>query len=352
MKNLSFLPFLLFTQISWAQNPPPAIMPVRKTAPITECLFCDNKDYKIGSLNLDRTIDERSVVGKAASEGLPSTFEPSDLVDVEAKYITPLYRREYTALFIAAGKSEKMRRDAYIAMARMLDTAHASNIDLYIHSAYRSFETQCRVFTGKLVKQLSADKYISRSYTSPFSLFELMRDMKNGYKPEFTPKQLKTCIDEVNTRSALPGQSEHQLGSVADLVTMLPTYEPATPTPDKPQFSGYAVEYEMQDTPAFKWLQENAYKFGYALSYPNSEMKDFTKPNTRTGYIYEPWHWRYIGVDHARRFKDCNKLVLREFLHQVAKNPQFQCITTLSSAIKTAFFPARLSLPFEKYLGH
>jgi hypothetical protein len=52
-----------------------------------------------------------------------------------------------------------------------------------------------------------------------------------------------------------------------------------------------------------------------------------TAPNPRTGYIYEPWHWRFIGVKRATDYKYCgNRFVLREYLKQVAINPQFQCV--------------------------
>ncbi len=319
MKTLTILSFLLLAQISQGQV-------ARNSAPVkpkmTECLFCG---LGIGSKNCPRQVTETTVVGKPTSEGLPSLYEPQDLVDINPKYMTPLYQKNFTPEYIAAGKMEKMRLNAYTAMTRMLDAAHTARVDLFIHSAYRSYEVQCRVFSGKLVKQLSLNGFISKQYTSSYALSEMNRDIKAGYKPEFTSEQLQQAIIEVNTRSALPGQSEHQLGSAADLVTFIPKYEPLIPSEAKPQYSGYALEYEMQDTPAFKWLQENAYKFGYVLSYPNSETLDFSKPNSRTGYIYEPWHWRFIGADYATRFKNCGRLVLREFLTALAQNPAYQC---------------------------
>lgn len=321
MKTLiSVLAFVTFSWVSAQESPAPAIMPT--TSRPTKCFFCN---IDIGSKNRPREITDLSVVGKPAKEGIPSEHEPSDLIDIEPKYMTPLNRHHYTPRYISQGRMEKMRRDAYIAMTQMLDEAHLSGIDLFIHSAYRSYEVQCRVFSGKLVKQLSADGFISKQYTSNTALFEMNNDIDAGYVPEFNMSQLKQSIKSVNTRSALPGQSEHQLGSVADLVTMIPQYEPVEPTQTTPRFSGYALEYEMQDTPAFAWLQENAYKYGYVLSYPNSESLDFTQPNPRTGYIFEPWHWRYIGADYAARFKDCGRLVLREFLKALETDPQYQC---------------------------
>ncbi len=97
-------------------------------------------------------------------------------------------------LTLSEGKMEKMRRNAYISLTQMLDAAHKNKIDLFIHSAYRSYEVQCRVFSGKLVKQLSANGFISKQYTSPYALSEMNKDIKAGYQPEFTPDQLQQAL--------------------------------------------------------------------------------------------------------------------------------------------------------------
>lgn len=75
-----------------------------------------------------------------------------------------------------------------------------------------------------------------------------------------------------NAFSADQGYSEHQLGTALDFTT------PA---------SGLAL-LQAAD-PAYKWLQENAHDYGFVLSYP---------PNNAY-YKFEPWHWRYVGVDLA-----------------------------------------------------
>ncbi len=81
-----------------------------------------------------------------------------------------------------------------------------------------------------------------------------------------------------NAFSADQGYSEHQLGTTVDLsdVTTGGTY---------PTFA---------QTEAYAWLLKNAYRFGFILSYP--EDNGF--------YIFEPWHWRFVGVDLA---KDLNR---------------------------------------------
>lgn len=76
--------------------------------------------------------------------------------------------------------------------------------------------------------------------------------------------------------SAKPGYSEHQTGLVVDVATL-----------DNHCY----LESCFGDTPAGKWLEENSYKYGFILRYPK---------NKKTDFIYEPWHFRYVGKDLAR----------------------------------------------------
>ena len=92
----------------------------------------------------------------------------------------------------------------------------------------------------------------------------------------------------------------------------------------------------MQSTPAFEWLSKYAYEFGFVLSYPYSTVSGYEKPHPKTGYIYEPWHWRFIGVRHATEFKKCGAMVLREYLQQIEINPQFKCVQS-KAAVRLHF---------------
>lgn len=74
--------------------------------------------------------------------------------------------------------------------------------------------------------------------------------------------------------SARPGHSEHQLGTTVDL---------ALSRPDFLSFRG---------SPAAPWVAENAYRFGFTVSYPDGK-------EAITGYVHEPWHIRWVGVDLA-----------------------------------------------------
>jgi D-alanyl-D-alanine carboxypeptidase len=77
-----------------------------------------------------------------------------------------------------------------------------------------------------------------------------------------------------NQFSADQGYSEHQLGTAIDFTT----------TATGANFSAF------EKTPAYQWLLENAHRFGFILSYPKGN--DY--------YLFEPWHWRFVGTSLAR----------------------------------------------------
>ena len=78
--------------------------------------------------------------------------------------------------------------------------------------------------------------------------------------------------------SARAGYSEHQTGYTLDIVT----------------YNANMSSFEKTDE--FKWLQDNAYKYGFILRYPK-DKEDIT------GYSYESWHYRYVGKDVATKIK-------------------------------------------------
>lgn len=90
--------------------------------------------------------------------------------------------------------------------------------------------------------------------------------------------------------SAKPGHSEHQTGLAFDLGGQMK----------------YWLEMEFADTQEGIWLSENAHRFGFILRYPKGK-EDIT------GYAYEPWHFRYVGREHAERIYS-EGLTLEEYL--------------------------------------
>ena len=101
----------------------------------------------------------------------------------------------------------------------------------------------------------------------------------SGYRTERTQRGLfnnsvkRHGMDHALIYSAKPGYSEHQLGLAVDL---------------------NSTEESFDQTKEYKWLKANSYKYGFIERYPKG--KEFI-----TGYGYEPWHYRYLGVDLATK---------------------------------------------------
>ncbi|MET4783332.1 M15 family metallopeptidase [Glaciihabitans sp. UYNi722] len=96
---------------------------------------------------------------------------------------------------------------------------------------------------------------------------------------------------KADAQSARPGYSEHQTGLVADIA--------ASP-------SKCDIQACFGQTPQGIWLAANAWRFGYLLRYPADKT-------AVTGYIYEPWHFRYIGVELAAEMHAKAITTLEEF---------------------------------------
>lgn len=105
-----------------------------------------------------------------------------------------------------------------------------------------------------------------------------------------------------------PGTSEHQTGLTCDIVT--PAYQELN--------DGFA------ETAAAKWMAEHSWKYGFVLRYPK-DKQDITK------IIFEPWHFRYVGLEHAKAMKE-GGYCLEEYLYIVQK----QNVDALSGSLGNA----------------
>lgn len=136
-----------------------------------------------------------------------------------------------------------IHKDAYIDFLEMYEAARRDGAYINITSSYRSYHTQ---------------QYTYESW--------VQTEMSKGYS------RAQAEIN-ANTYSALPGHSEHQLGTTLDI------------------YSTGNVQN------VWNWLANNAHKYGFVLSYPQG--KEYL-----TGYVYEPWHYRWIGKDLALEYKE------------------------------------------------
>lgn len=149
-----------------------------------------------------------------------------------------------------SSKRRRARKQVAEALEKMSAAAQADGVKINVDSGYRGYDEQNALF----------NRYAKRD-----------------------------GVLKAERYSARPGQSEHQLGTAMD-------------------FGGTNRDYSegFADTSQGKWLLTHAHEYGFALSYPQGK-------EAVTGYQYEPWHYRFIGEELAREWKDSG-LTLIEFL--------------------------------------
>ena len=147
----------------------------------------------------------------------------------------------------------RLRRAAAENLGHLVEDSEADGEELVVASAYRSYEEQ----------QLSHERLLS--------IFGA----------------------DADGMSAAPGHSQHQLGTAIDFTNAA---------------AGYQVWMPFAQTSAYLWLEHHAWEYGFVLAYPKGKVE-------QTGYQWEPWHYRYVGVDDAKRLEK-KDLSLQEFLER------------------------------------
>ncbi len=148
-----------------------------------------------------------------------------------------------------------------------------------IDSAYRFKTNEPEYIHGKVAKKLNdlltdaKEDGVEILVSSAYRSFDEQKHIKGVYTTIYG--------SGANTFSADQGYSEHQLGTTVDFTT----------TAIGGGLTGF------QNSPAYTWLQKNAHRYGFVLSYPKGN----------TYYIFEPWHWRYVGKDLANDLHDDGK---------------------------------------------
>lgn len=149
------------------------------------------------------------------------------------------------------------------------------------HGLPKEYNPGVNLEAYEALKRLQADSLAAGfdlGLISGYRSYETQEKLYNKYV-------LQVGEEEANTFSAKPGYSEHQTGLAFDLGS---------------------VDRSFAYTPEAKWLSQNAHLYGFIIRYPEGKQEI-------TGYIYEPWHVRYLGVDVATKVKESN-LTLEEYL--------------------------------------
>ena len=195
-------------------------------------------------------------VSKAASAS-PAAARPSvesspESLQCLVNKMRPFAQKDWAPSDLVDFEGQQLRAEAAQAARTMMDAAKAEGVTLTVSSAYRSYAVQ----------QQTYQHWVS----------------VNGQK----------VADQLSAR---PGYSEHQTGLAIDF--------------SSPE--GCRLEECYEDTRAGRWLAKNAQNYGFILRFPKGQQ-------AVTGYLFEPWHYRYLGKDLTARYVASGANTLEEFL--------------------------------------
>ncbi len=154
-----------------------------------------------------------------------------------------------------------LRKEAADALKELFIAAKEEGYDLIARSGYRSYETQVSLY----------NRYVQQD-----------------------------GVEAADQYSARPGHSEHQTGLTID-ITSESVHEGLTEA--------------FGETEEGEWVAQNAHRFGYIIRYPQNRVSE-------TGYQYEPWHLRYVGVKIATEIYE-DQLILEDYVLNVMSRTSF-----------------------------
>jgi LAS superfamily LD-carboxypeptidase LdcB len=186
-------------------------------------------------------------------------LKTSLLAGVGLNLILPQKLKTPTSVAYLTGKknpyknyTKSLHPKAYKAFLQMRDCALEQGINIQIVSGYRSFDRQLSIWNNKF------EKFKEYSLTDA------------------------EVINKVTNYSAIPGTSRHHWGTELDIIDENSTVK-STGLLNHNNFEKNGAFYKMH-----KWLKENAHQFDYHIVY--------SKDKSRTGFMYEPWHYSYAPV--------------------------------------------------------
>lgn len=206
----------------------------------------------------DKTVEMETASASALEEATPEPIPEWAMVLVNRWY--PL-GEDYKADIVIFDEHENgIDSRCLDPLMEMLSDCEGAGLEPFVCSSFRSYQTQNELYQDKITQY-----------------------MEEGMNEE----EARRLAGEI---VAVPGTSEHQLGLAVDIVDL-----------------NYQILDEGQEkTEVQKWLIENSWKYGFVLRYPVDKSEI-------TGIVYEPWHYRYVGVTAAKEMTEQGQC-LEEYL--------------------------------------
>ena len=167
---------------------------------------------------------------------------------------------DYEVELKSIGNGHQIDARAYDDFKAMIQASKQDGVTIYVTSSYRDMDKQITLYEKK------TDSYLQQGYS------------------------LEDALSKAGQVVAVPGTSEHHLGLAIDVVS-----------------SEYRkLDEKQENTKGFQWMKAHSWEYGFILRYPNGSTDI-------TGIIYEPWHFRYVGLEAAKEIYE-RGITLEEYL--------------------------------------
>lgn len=220
-------------------------------------------------------LDEDYLSLANSASPLAADYEPDDLRTLVARRDDDDGNNLTGGIYLASGGTKALRKSALSALTQLMGGAEDDGVTLFVRTAYRSFEDQEKLYN---------------------------RAVQRG--------------DTADTQKA--GECDYQTGLAVTLVGR--------------DMRGGSLTEAFASTPEGQWLRQNAARYGFIFRYPDGK-KDVT------GYAWEPWHLRYVGIDVAQYIQQ-NNLTLEEFVQE--KDAAYEEFIAMGGDVEAAIAAVRL----------
>lgn len=231
-----------------------------------------NKGKKEGRV-ADRRVSENEVIatGSAIVSNIPTPITQEETNRIANDYLILINNQnpipvDYKPPLQMVTGGQYMHKTVAPIIEQILNDAATDGITLRVLSGYRSAERQEFLFNRRVLTYIAS-----------------------GQDPAY-------AFNLASMTNPLPGTSEHQSGLCMDIV-------------ESPYTS---LVYDLENTDGYKWMLKHCAEYGFILRYPKDKSEI-------TSIIYEPWHFRYVGIEAATQIMK-NNLTLEEYILTLNKN--------------------------------
>lgn len=234
--------------------------------------------------NLDRYIKYENNDNKFTSVYDTNTIKDNYNYEDTVTFVNAYLDKDYYTNDIALSKEEEKKIDVIVNKYYKLSKDYEPDDLTKIDSKFASGSNQRLRKEAAIKFEEMAAEALKNGYKiyagSTYRSYDYQLGLYNRYVA-------KDGFDEAETYSARAGYSEHQLGLAVDIING-------------------KWEYLSENDEEYEWLIDNSYKYGFILRYPRG--KEYI-----TGYVFEDWHFRYLGIDLATKVYN-SKLTYDEYV--------------------------------------